>query len=422
MELELGELKSIPEEVRLRILEHVRAKGVRARDLGVTPNLLIMIRRGKARVSDRLLARALRYLSLEEFAGLVKGEGPREAKPIAEGLAEAVLELDALISKLKALVEAYPQLGSYAYSKILEALRGVKVAAVKVTEDHVQRFEKLLADRAAKTRRLHLHYLRMALSDLGWELDPDRLQEYLLELRERGPTIPRLTASALKKFIKLVLKDPHLYGAFKVPRDLEAPAKEPLSLEEVKAVAKAIDWPPAKAYYCMLAETGLRPGEVLELRLEDVDLDARTVRPRRLTETKRSYVSFISTKLSNYLKQVYLPYREAFIGRYEAGVRNLLREAAEGWKELLFPFKDSTLRASIYAAMDKALGRRFRLYDLRAFFASYMSLKGVPGQVIDILQGRVPPREFRVLAQHYLAFSLEDLRRMYDQAGLSVLD
>ncbi len=46
---------------------------------------------------------------------------------------------------------------------------------------------------------------------------------------------------------------------------------------------------------------------------------------------------------------------------------------------MLFPFKDSTLRASIYAAMDKALGRWFRLYDLRAFFASYMSLKGCLG-------------------------------------------
>jgi intergrase/recombinase len=40
--------------------------------------------------------------------------------------------------------------------------------------------------------------------------------------------------------------------------------------------------------------------------------------------------------------------------------------------------------------MDRALGRRFRLYDLRAFYASYMSLKGVPGQIIDLLQGRVP--------------------------------
>jgi intergrase/recombinase len=88
----------------------------------------------------------------------------------------------------------------------------------------------------------------------------------------------------------------------------------------------------------------------------------------------------------------------------------------------LFPFKDSALRAAIYDAMDRALGRRFRLYDLRAFFASYMSLKGVPGQIIDLLQGRVPPREFQVLARHYLAVSVRELRDIYDRAGLIVLD
>jgi len=32
--------------------------------------------------------------------------------------------------------------------------------------------------------------------------------------------------------------------------------------------------------------------------------------------------------------------------------------------------------------MDKALGWRFKLYELRAFYATYMSLKGIPGQVI----------------------------------------
>ncbi|MHA1589094.1 MAG: tyrosine-type recombinase/integrase, partial [Candidatus Njordarchaeales archaeon] len=59
--------------------------------------------------------------------------------------------------------------------------------------------------------------------------------------------------------------------------------------------------------------------------------------------------------------------------------------------------------------------------DLRSFFASYMSLKGVPGQIIDILQGRVPPKEFEILQRHYLAISIEQLRRIYDKANLVVL-
>jgi intergrase/recombinase len=71
--------------------------------------------------------------------------------------------------------------------------------------------------------------------------------------------------------------------------------------------------------------------------------------------------------------------------------------------------------------MDRALGKKFRLYDLRAFYASYMSLKGMPRQIIDLLQGRVPSKKFQVLARHYLAVNIRELREIYDRAGLTVL-
>jgi hypothetical protein len=138
--------------------------------------------------------------------------------------------------------------------------------------------------------------------------------------------------------------------------------------------------------------------------------------------TKRSYIAFFSENLRDYLRDVYLPYREEFAGSVEPWVRNIRRDYVSEWRNLLFPFKDSALRATIYDAMDRALGRRFRLYDLRAFYASYMSLRGVPGQIIDLLQGRVPPREFQVLIRHYLAVNIRELRNIYDRAGLVVLD
>jgi hypothetical protein len=137
--------------------------------------------------------------------------------------------------------------------------------------------------------------------------------------------------------------------------------------------------------------------------------------------TKRSYIAFFSERLRDYLREEYLPYREEFVESVEPWVRNIRRDYVNEWRNLLFPFKDSALRAAIYDAMDRALGRRFRLYDLRAFYASYMSLKGVPGQIIDLLQGRVPPREFQVLARHYLAVNIRELRDVYDRAGLVVL-
>jgi integrase len=205
-----------------------------------------------------------------------------------------------------------------------------------------------------------------------------------------------------------------------MPRAERGSAAEPLRLEDVRAVARAIDWIPAKAFYALLAETGLRPGEVLNARTQDLDLGERMLRIMRIGNTKRSYVAFFSEGLKSYLEKQYLPYRGEFVKSVEPRVRNLLRDTSE-WRNLLFPFKDSALRASIYDAMERTLGRRFRLYDLRAFFASYMSIKGVPGQIIDLLQGRVPPREFQILARHYLAIGVKELREVYDRAGLSVL-
>jgi integrase len=159
----------------------------------------------------------------------------------------------------------------------------------------------------------------------------------------------------------------------------------------------------------------------LNAKVQDLDLSERMLKVMKLGNSKRSYIAFYSVKLRDYLRDVYLPYREGFIKDYEDKVRKLLREEFSEWKNLLFPFKDSALRASIYEAMDRVLGRRFRLYDLRAFYATYMSLKGIPGQVIDLLQGRVPPKEFQILTRHYLAFNIKELRDMYDKAGLEVL-
>jgi integrase len=190
----------------------------------------------------------------------------------------------------------------------------------------------------------------------------------------------------------------------------------------LKLLARAIDWPPAKAYFALLAETGLRPGEMLNARIQDLDLNERMLEIMKTNNTKKAYVAFFSEKLRDYLRDEYLPYRDDFVESVEPWVRNIRRVYVSEWRNLLFPFKDSALRAAIYDAMDRVLGRRFRLYDLRAFYASYMSLKSVPGQIIDLLQGRVPPREFQVLARHYLAVNVRELRDVYDRAGLIVID
>jgi integrase len=424
----LVDLRSLSDEVRFRIFDYLWGKGVRSSELGVDPTYANKIKNRKARVSDALLERMLRMLSVDEFAMLVGSTSTQQTlqQPIVrepQSLTEATLALEQHVRALELVLERYPQLSNIAYQKLVELLRArIRGYSVTVTREHVEAFEKLLKSKAPKTREERLRYLRRALEDLGWELSAERLQEYIAELSEESPHVARHVATTLKSFIKHVIKDSNLYSAFKTPRVEYGLAAEPLTLEEVRAVARAIEWPPAKAYYALLAETGLRPGEVLNARVQDLDLNERMLKIMKAgSSTKRSYIAFFSERLRDYLRVEYLPYREEFIEVREASVRNLLKEGVGEWRNLLFPFKDSALRAAIYDAMDRALSRRFRLYDLRAFYASYMSLRGVPGQIIDLLQGRVPPREFQVLARHYLAVNIRELREVYDRAGLTVL-
>ena len=67
----LVDLKSLSDEIRFRIFDYLWSRGVRSSELGIDPTYSNKIRNRKARVSDPLLERMLRMLSVEEFAMLV---------------------------------------------------------------------------------------------------------------------------------------------------------------------------------------------------------------------------------------------------------------------------------------------------------------------------------------------------------------
>jgi integrase len=197
------------------------------------------------------------------------------------------------------VLERYPQLSNIAYQKLVELLRArIRGYSVTVTREHVEAFEKLLKSKAPKTRVERLRYLRRALEDLGWELSAERLQEYVAELREESLHVVRHVATTLKSFIKHVIRDSNLYSSFKTPGAEYGLTAKLLTLEEVRALTRAIEWPPAKAYHALLAETGLRPGEVLNARVQDLDLSERMLKVMKAgSTTKRSYIAFFSERL-----------------------------------------------------------------------------------------------------------------------------
>ena len=63
-------LKTIPQEVRFRILLTVLNKGVKPKNLGITLVYMCMLLKRKKPISDRLLEKLLRHLSPQELIHL----------------------------------------------------------------------------------------------------------------------------------------------------------------------------------------------------------------------------------------------------------------------------------------------------------------------------------------------------------------
>jgi len=136
-----------------------------------------------------------------------------------------------------------------------------------VGENDIEEFIKAKRLRE-KTIKDHAHYLRLALSDLNWTLEPEGVRELLAGLREEEHVLRHVTV-ALKSFLKNVLKpkDPALfrllYDSFTVYKPKSNGRVEPPSLEQLQAIWRRLPSVESRFYFALLAEAGLRPGEPL---------------------------------------------------------------------------------------------------------------------------------------------------------------
>jgi len=219
-----------------------------------------------------------------------------------------------------------------------------------------------------------------------------------------------------------------LYDSFKLPKRKFIYKPPPLSLDTLKKIFNNINDLGARALFLLLIETGLRVGEVLGLKVDQIDLEHRIIKIMKESETKRAYISFLHQSTARWVKEQYLPYREEFVRKYEDSIRKLAAANPEQginieeWKLKLFPFREDILRAEIKEAMKKVLGKEFRLYDLRSFFASYMIKQGASPMIVNLLQGRVPPQQFRILQDHYFVISDIELQQYYEKYAPKILE
>jgi integrase len=140
------------------------------------------------------------------------------------------------------------------------------------------------------------------------------------------------------------------------------------------------------------------------------------IRIAKITETKRSFVAFLRQEFLKWIRDNYLPRRESFVKSFiERMSKDYLGVGvnAEAWAKRLIPFDQGRLRKEIKDVAKGVLGRELELYELRKFFATWMVSQGVPESIVNTLQGRAPPSEFRVLVEHYWSPRHEELRSWY---------
>jgi integrase len=417
MDPDLVKVEAVPQDVRRKILEYVvNVKHIGPSELGYNKTYMYRVRHGMVPISDELFRALLKFIDVDEYARLV-GSAPQ--------LVEATPD-DAVRVVKRALVDK-------GYRNMLfELLRqafGGEFREYKsswmVTERDIEEFVKAkrLRGLSNKTIRDEVRYIRLALSELNWVLEPDGVREYLAGLAEEGEHyIARHVAVSLKSLLKTILKprDPALfrllYDSFTVYRPKASSHIKLPTLEQLRHVWQQLQSVESKFYFTVLAECGLRPSEPFLVSIDDLDLEHGVIRIGKVTETKRSFVAFLRPEVVNWAKVNYLPAREALVkAKLDIVKADYLgvNANAEDWAKRMIPFDRDRLRREIKEAARQVLGREFELYELRKFFATWMISQGVPESIVNTLQGRAPPSEFRILVEHYWSPRHEELRQWY---------
>jgi integrase len=374
------------------------------------------VRHGLVPISDDLFRALLRFIDVEEYARLT-GSAP----PLVDATPDDVIRVVKKALMDRSFRDFLFDMLRQAFGEEFREYRSSWV----VTEQDLEEFAraKRLKGLAEKTIRDEVRYIRLALSELNWTLTPEGIREFLAGLAEDGEAyVLKHVTYSLKSFLKTVLKpkDPALfralYDTFTVHKPRSNNKVRLPTLEQLRQIWQQLPTIESKFYFTLLVETGLRPGEPFLLTIDDLDLEHGVVHIGKVTATKRAFIAFLRPEFLEWIKTNYLPRRESFVKSFIGRIsQDYLGVGVntETWAKRLIPYDQGRLRREIKEIARQVLSRGFELYELRKFFATHMVSRGVPESIVNTLQGRAPPSEFRVLVKHYWSPRHEELRQWY---------
>lgn len=242
------------------------------------------------------------------------------------------------------------------------------------------------------------------------KLNPADVQTMLNTLHSQGLTRTiRYTRAVLVIALNKALKWGYVVRNVAILADapgVERRNIQPLTKEQALALLEAVKGHRLEALYRLALSLGLRRGEVLGLRWEDVDLAQATLRISGALQRQQGKLERTApkTKASNRL----LPLPAVLVRALQAHrERQNVERQSDNWQEhgYVFPSNIGTPMEPRnlnrhFAAVLKRVGlpKTTRLHDLRHSAATLMLLQGVPLRVISKILGHT---QIRITADIY---------------------
>lgn len=314
------------------------------------------------------------------------------------------------------------------------------------TAERVDSFDDLLArwlDTVAATRvsRSTLdgyrwqvdHHIAPALGKVRLDrLTPEHLDDYFLRMARAGYSRSSLVKhrSVMGQAIRWGMKRRHIGWdvatlAELPPPDVFAAAKpkqrrkaRALTADEARAFLAATEGRHNGAALVVALTVGLRPGELLALCWDDLDLDAGTVHVHRAWKGTGEHRHLGPPKTRGSVRTIGLP--PAVVARLREHRADQLRQrlSCETWPtdgpELVFasktgrPFDMANLRRLVTDVAGSAgIAGKLSAYDLRHSATSLLSEAGVRNELLADLLGHVDTRMVERHYRHRLAASVD---------------
>jgi len=186
------------------------------------------------------------------------------------------------------------------------------------------------------------------------------------------------------------------------------------SKEDLRKILSEVDLR-MKVIITMLASSGMRIGELHNLKLSDIDLSKEipTVRIKGVgAKERKSRITFISEEARKLLEE-YLNKRKE-LG--EELNENSIVIAREDGKPMSYQNLQYLLEG-VFKKYSKKVGKRYTLHAhcLRKWFKTQLISAGVPAPIVDRLIGHA-----RYLAQEYELYTEDQLREWYEK-GMSAI-